>query len=90
MLTPVYMRQFERDVKRLRRRAKDLRKLKTVVDALLAEEPLDPLRRDHKLVGGYQGRRGCHIEPDWLLIYRYEPGDVVFERSGTHSDLFRE
>ncbi len=89
MLTADYMRQFERDVKRLGRRGKNLSKLRTVVQTLLAEEPLDPLRRDHKLVGGFQGRRECHIEPDWLLVYRYEPGKIVFERSGTHADLFR-
>jgi len=89
MLTPVYTRQFERDVKRLRRRGKDLEKLKAVVRSLLAEEPLDPLRRHHKLVGSYQGRRECHIEPDWLLIYKREESAIIFERSGTHADLFR-
>jgi len=36
----------------------------------------------------FAGRRECHIEPDWLLVYRLEPGVVIFERTGTHSDLF--
>ncbi|HUT37509.1 MAG TPA: type II toxin-antitoxin system YafQ family toxin [Planctomycetota bacterium] len=89
MLKPVYTRQFGRDVKRLQKRGKDMEKLKAIVCLLLAEEPLDPLRRDHKLVGGYQGRRECHIEPDWLLIYKREANAIVFERSGTHADLFR-
>ncbi|MBM4030890.1 MAG: type II toxin-antitoxin system YafQ family toxin [Planctomycetes bacterium] len=90
MLKPVYTRQFERDVKRLQRRGKDTGKLKEVVRVLLAEEPLDPRRRDHKLIGSYQGRRECHIEPDWLLIYKREADAIIFERSGTHADLFRE
>jgi len=90
MLTPIYTRQFGRDVKRLQRRGKDMEKLKAVVRTLLAGEPLDPLRRDHKLLGSYQGRRECHIEPDWLLIYKREATAIIFERSGSHADLFRE
>jgi mRNA interferase YafQ len=89
MLTAVYTRQFERDIRRLQRRGKDMEELKAVVRTLLGEEPLGPLHRDHRLVGSYQGRRECHIEPDWLLIYKREANAIVFERSGTHADLFR-
>ena len=90
MLKPVYTRQFGRDVKRLQKRGRDMGKLKAIVRLLLEETPLDPLRRDHKLVGSYQGRRECHLEPDWLLIYKREANAIIFERSGTHADLFRE
>ncbi len=90
MLTPVYTRQFEKDVKRLERRGKNLEKLKIITRSLVAEEPLDPLHRNHKLIGNWQGRRECHIESDWLLIYKMEEGRVIFERTGTHSDLFRK
>ena len=46
---------------------------------------------DHKLVGNYINRRELHIEPDWLLIYKLIPenNSIIFERTGTHSDLFR-
>jgi mRNA interferase YafQ len=90
MLTPVYTRQFEKDVKRMQRRRKKLEKLKILIRFLVAEEPLDPLHRDHKLIGNWQGRRECHIESDWLLIYKTEEHSVIFERTGTHSDLFRK
>ncbi|RLB30578.1 MAG: type II toxin-antitoxin system YafQ family toxin [Deltaproteobacteria bacterium] len=90
MLTPVYTRQFEKDVKRLERRGKNLEKLKIITRSLVAEEQLDPLHRNHKLIGNWQGRRECHIESDWLLIYKTEEGRVIFERTGTHSDLFRK
>ena len=90
MLTPVYTRQFERDLKRIRKRGKNLDKLKIIVRTLLAEEELDPIHRDHKLIGNWQGRRECHIESDWLLIYKYEIDRIIFERTGTHSDLFRK
>lgn len=90
MLTPVYTRQFEKDVKRMKRRGKNLEKLKIITRSLVVEEPLDPLHRNHKLIGNWQGRRECHIESDWLLIYKTEEGCVIFERTGTHSDLFQK
>lgn len=65
-----------------------MRKLAVVLTALIDETPLDPKYRDHPLKGIHTGRRECHIESDWLLLYKLEPGVVVFERLGTHSDLF--
>jgi addiction module RelE/StbE family toxin len=53
-------------------------------------EPLDPMHRDHKLLGSLGGRRDCHIESDWLLIDRIEGNQFIFERIGAHSDLFRK
>ncbi len=50
--------------------------------------PLAPEYRDHKLRGEYKNRRECHIAPDWLLIYKLESDSIIFERTGTHSDLF--
>jgi len=90
MLKPVYTRQFERDVKRMQQRGKQLEKLKIVIHSLVSEESLDPIHRDHKLIGAWQGRRECHIESDWLLIYKTDVDCLVFERTGTHSDLFRK
>ena len=89
MYTPAYTRQFAKDIKRLKKRKKDLDKLKIVIRTLVAGQPLDPIHRDHKLVGSFQGRRVCHIESDWLLIYKLEGDLIIFERSGSHSDLFR-
>ena len=90
MLTPVYTRQFEKDVRRMQRRGKNLEKMKIVIRSLVSEEPLDLLHRDHNLVGNWQGRRECHIEADWLLIYKTEADSVTFERTGSHSELFRK
>ena len=89
MLTPVYTWQFEKDIKRMQKRGKNLDKLKSIMRSLVEEEPLDALHRDHKLIGSWQGRRECHIESDWLLVYKLEEKRIIFERSGTHSDLFR-
>lgn len=89
MYIPIYARQFPKDVKRIQRQKKNLDKLKIIVRSLIAGEKLDPLHRDHRLIGSYRGRRECHIEADWLLIYKVEGNEIIFERTGTHSDLFR-
>lgn len=90
MPTPVFTRQFDKDVKRMRKRGKKLEKIKIIIRALIEEESVDPIHRDHKLIGNWQGRRECHIESNWLLIYKKEQGRVIFERTGTHSDLFQK
>ena len=87
MRIPSYTRRFEKDVKRMQRRGKDLRKLRLVLSSLIAEEYLGEQYKDHPLIGNYRDRRECHIEPNWLLI-KLAGNDIVFERTGTHSDLF--
>lgn len=88
MLTPGYTNRFEKDLMLVKKRGKDTEKLKKVIELIVAEQPLPPRLRDHALVGQYSGRRECHLEPDWLLVYKLEPGTVIFERTATHSDLF--
>ena len=90
MVTPVYTKQFERDTKRMKKRGKNLDKLKLIIRTLSQEEPLDSIHRNHKLVGNWKGRQECHIESDWLLIYKTESDRIVFERTGTHADLFQK
>ena len=89
MLKLVTTNQFERDLRRMVRRGKDRNKLFQIMQKLLDEERLDPSYRDHKLKGPLAGRRECHIEHDWLLIYIKKSESIIFERTGTHSDLFR-
>ena len=90
MYTPVYTKQFAKDLKRSRRRGKNMEKFKIIVRGLLTGEPLDSIHHDHRLLGGFAGRRECHIESDWLLVYRVERDRMYFERTGTHSDLFKK
>lgn len=88
MRKPSFTRQFEKDLKRMEKRGKELPKLKEVMELLIEEEQLAERYRDHPLIGNYKGRRECHIEPNWLLIYKVEEASIIFERTGTHSDLF--
>ena len=90
MFTPVYTKQFARDVKKAQKRGKNLEKFKIIAKTLLHGETLDEIHRDHKLLGSYSGRRECHIESDWLLIYKTIEDKIIFERMGSHSDLFRK
>ena len=54
------------------------------------EVPLQPKHKEHQLQGNYKGYLECHIEPDWLLIYKIDQqaGEIYFARTGTHADLF--
>ena len=55
---------------------------------LIGEVPLPAKYEDHPLQGNYVGYRDCHIEPDWILIYKTSKSHIEFVRTGTHSDLF--
>jgi mRNA interferase YafQ len=88
MLETIFTHRFRKDLERMQRRGKDAEKLKAVIARLVAQEPLEIKHRDHPLKGEYTSRRECHIEPDWLLIYKVEKDYIIFERSGSHADLF--
>ena len=45
MLSPAYTKQFGRDTKRMKKRGKNLDKLKIIIRALVEEEPLDAIHR---------------------------------------------
>lgn len=82
--------QFRRDVKKVKKRNKDIRKLKEIVLLLVSEHNLPFKIRDHNLIGNWFGCRECHIEPDWLLIYKkdLEKNLLTLVRTGSHADLF--
>jgi mRNA interferase YafQ len=63
---------------------------RVVMGKLIHRQPLPANHRDHSLRGEWEGRWECHLESDWLLVYRIEGDDIVFERTGTHQDLFDE
>ena len=90
MHSPDYTKQFQKDIRRAIRRGKNLEKFKIIARTLLTGQALDGIHRDHRLIGNYVGRRECHIESDWLLIYKMEEKRIIFERMGTHSDLYKE
>jgi len=80
--------QYKKDIKKQIKRGKDFRKLVTVLEILLSENELLKKHKDHALRGRWRDRRDCHIEPDWILIYRILEDEIRLERTGTHSELF--
>ena len=89
MLKPTYTNQFKKDLKLMLQRGKDKSKIKDVMITLIDEKQLEQKFKDHKLIGDFHNRRECHIESDWLLVYIVETSRIIFERTGTHSDLFK-
>jgi mRNA interferase YafQ len=74
----------------MQKRGKDPDRLRDVVERLRQRLGLEARHRDHALFGEWQGFRDCHVEPDWLLIYRVEEDQLILARTGTHSDLFNK
>ena len=82
--------QFKKDYKLAKRRGLDINLLKEIISKLANGDPLEPKHKDHPLSGNWAGHRECHIQPDWLLVYRYEDDVLVLTltRTGTLRDLF--
>ena len=90
MLTIEYTGKMKRDVKRMLKRGKDLTKLETVLQRLSMQIQMPPVYRDHQLKGNLSDLRECHIEADWLLVYRIKEEKLILlaVETGSHSDLF--
>ncbi|NKB23995.1 MAG: type II toxin-antitoxin system mRNA interferase toxin, RelE/StbE family [Kiritimatiellae bacterium] len=81
--------QFKRDFKKAILRNKDINKLKKVIRILIQGKPFSIKYKDHPLRGDYRDCGGCHIEPDWIMIYRIKDEKLHVVRVGSHSDLFQ-
>ncbi|MDR3293325.1 MAG: type II toxin-antitoxin system YafQ family toxin [Clostridiales bacterium] len=82
--------KFKKDADKMKRQGKNLDKMYDVIEILAMHESLPSKYRDHALTGNYVDCRECHIEADWLLIYKVEEEELilVLTRTGSHSDLF--
>jgi len=83
-----YSGQFKRDLKKSKKRGKNIELIKELMRLIIEGMPLPSCYLDHQLKSNWSGFRDAHIEPDWLLIYKRSEDYVRFERTGTHSDLF--
>ncbi|MFZ1081965.1 MAG: type II toxin-antitoxin system YafQ family toxin [Candidatus Kryptoniota bacterium] len=88
MFAPVYTKRFQKDVKLVAKRGNDTEAMKETITLLLEGKPLEARYRDHKLHGEYEDCKECHVQPDWLIIYRLVGNELHFLRTGTHADLF--
>ena len=91
MLKLRFRKQFKKDYQTaLKRQGHSEEQFRHILNYLIREEPLPAKHRDHALTGNYIGFRECHIQPDWLLIYKIETDilTLTLTRTGSHSDLF--
>lgn len=92
MLNVQFTAQFKKDYKLAVKRGCDIERMSQVIDLLRREQPLPEVYRDHALVNSrnYKGMRECHIQPDWLLVYKivHDTLELRLIRTGSHSDLF--
>ena len=86
----VWTNQFKKDYKLAMKRHFDIDLLDEIIRKLASSEQLPEKNKDHALTGNLVGHRECHIQPDWLLVYRIENDLLILtlSRTGTHSDLF--
>jgi mRNA interferase YafQ len=80
--------QFKKDLKLAAKQHKNIDELLQIIKALQQEKPLPPKNKNHKLKGKYTGYWECHVEPDWLLVYKLAPGKLILSRIASHSELF--
>ena len=80
--------RFKKDIALLEKQGKDMRKLSQIIAKLATGVSLEDKFRNHKLKGDYVDHWECHIEPDWLLIYKRGSEELILVRTGSHSDLF--
>ena len=87
-LDVVWSTAFSRDYKRLRKQGAPLTDLEATIETLADRQPLSPRHHDHPLKGNWRGYRECHIQPNWLLIYRVTKDELQLARTGSHAELF--
>ena len=88
MFKIVISNRFKKDLKTIIKRKYDLNLLNEVVNDICLNVIVDTKYKDHNLLGQYSNFRECHIQSDWLLIYRIYDSELFLFRTGTHSDLF--
>jgi mRNA interferase YafQ len=90
MLNLQLSKQFKKDYKKVVKQGKSTNELWFVIDNLRKCEKLPPKFEDHPLTGNYKNHRECHINPDWLLIYKVDKDKLVLTavRTGSHSELY--
>jgi len=86
---PYYTNRLKRQLRVLERRGYDMGLFKEVVEMLLDGRPLPRKYHDHPLHGDKHGYRDCHIQGDWVLIYKVDKDilTLILSETGTHSDI---
>lgn len=90
MLKIRYKNTFKKDFKRIKKRGYDIKLIDIVIRTIAEQKTLPKKYKDHNLTGNFNGYRECHIDSDWLLVYKINNDEMILYliRTGSHSDLF--
>lgn len=82
--------EFKKAFKRCVKRGLDISKFETAINILSQTGSLPQQYRPHKLSSKYGGLWECHIQSDWLLIWRQDDEHLILVliATGSHSDIF--
>ena len=75
-----YTTQFKKDYKRIKKQRKEISKLISVIDQLASAQKLEKKYQEHQLSGEWKNHKNCHVEPDWILIFRLTEDALILER----------
>ncbi|MEA3398836.1 MAG: type II toxin-antitoxin system YafQ family toxin [Patescibacteria group bacterium] len=89
MYTAYFHKQFKKDIRNCKKQGKDIEKIKYVIQKILEGSSIEDKYRLHKLLGIYKDRFECHIQSNLLLIFKKDGDSIIFERTGSHSELFK-
>ena len=90
MREPIFLNRFKKDLKRQKKRGKHPDKLNAIIEYICKFGDAPPKSRPHNLLGEWSGYRECHIEGDWLIIFKASEKEALFYATGTHQDLFKK
>jgi len=79
--------QFKKDYKKVIKQGKDLENLKKVITLLAEGKALTPKYKDHPLHGNLNNYRDCHIQGDWILLYKIDGKKLILSRTGSHAEV---
>lgn len=89
MLDIIQTSKFEKDFELLVKQGKNMSLLQAVIDILIEEKPLPVKYRDHCLKGKWKNHRECHVQGDWILVYKINQNELTLtlSRTGSHSEI---
>lgn len=89
-----YTSRFKKEFKKVLKQGKDENLFLEVLNVIANGKELAEKYQKHKLINDktFKECYECHIQPDWLLVYKVQDNELVLLlfATGSHSDLFNK
>lgn len=86
-----YTNLFKKQYKKVLKQGKDKEKFLKILGILANGGSLEEKYKDHSSADNkyFKNCRECHIEPDWLLVYKYIENELILflVQIGFHSEV---